>query len=340
MSVIKWTEIEGFHNVKKYTVNLPEILNGNPVVTYRAKIKLHGNNGGIQVHDQKNNFRVIAQSRTMELGSNNDLAGFAKWTEERAEALQNSCNGLIIFGEWCGAGIQHGVAINQIKDRIFAVFAAKYLSSNEETPLMDLSDVLITDPEALDDLVGNIPGIHVLPWHNQSIEIDWSASNEELAKKTELINEWVVAVEQNDPWVEQTFGVKGTGEGLVFYPVSDDHKGYTNYSNLVFKAKGEAHRVIKTKQPAQVNAESAENATQFSSMVLTLGRLEQGTRAVSENGDLVFSTKFIGKFLAWILSDVEKEAQDELEESGLEWKQVQKTIADRARGWYLSQVNK
>ena len=58
MSIITWTEIEAFENIRKYTEAHPEILNGHSKVYYRAKVKLHGTNAGIQCHD---NGDIIAQ---------------------------------------------------------------------------------------------------------------------------------------------------------------------------------------------------------------------------------------------------------------------------------------
>jgi|SRR6185436_18167149 len=328
MPVINWTEITSFHNINKYAKSVPEILNHYPSVMYRAKIKLHGNNAAIQIHSDD---RVLAQSRTTELSPGNDLAGFAKWVEENASAWRNNASGLIVFGEWCGHGIQSGTALNNLHEKIFAVFAARWL---------DDEDSLIVDPEELQELLKgkDIPGMYILPWHNDPIEIDWCGNESSLDVKASLINEWVLAIEQNDPWVEKTFNIKGTGEGLVFYPISKQHLGYKNYCNLVFKAKGEAHRVVKTKTSVQVNPEAVENSNLFVDMVLTTARLEQGVRSASVDGSLTFSNKFIGKFINWILNDVQKETTAELEASGLQWKQVQKLLGDKSRNWYLSKM--
>lgn len=328
--MVPWTEIESFNNVRKYTANIPEVLNGVSEVTYRAKIKLHGNNAGIQVHEDGT---VVAQSRTTELSITNDLAGFAKWVEANSKALAMLAKNTIIFGEWCGPGIQSGVAINQIKNKVFAVFAARTLSNNK---LYDTDD-FYSDPELLSLLVKDIPDAYVIPWYNE-ITIDWSSDDLTLAKQIVTINDWVSSVEKIDPWVEKNFNIKGVGEGLVFYPVSEPHTGYNNFCNLTFKAKGEAHRVIKTKLPVQLNAEVAADSEAFAGMVLTVARLEQGARVVSGDSSLIFDRKFIKNFMDWIIKDVQKETVDELEKSGLNWKQVQKSVADKARAWYLSQL--
>jgi hypothetical protein len=323
MAVIAWTEIESFHNIKKFMRAYPENLNGNSVVAYRSKVKLHGTNAGVQVHDDGT---IIPQSRTTELTLENDNAGFARWVMSNKEAW-SVAKGHIIYGEWIGPGIQKGVAVSEIPKKCFAVFAARIIGENAE----HRPDALFVEPDVLTKLVKCIPDTYVLPWFSDPLEVGWSDSNETLELVVSLINQWVSNVEANDPWVESTFGVKGTGEGLVFYPSSQSHLGLTSFNNLVFKAKGEKHKNIKSAAPAQVNPEVAASTDQFVEMVLTEARLEQGAAG---NYDM----KLVGKFLAWISADVQKETQDELEASGLTWKDVSKAIATKARLWYIEKA--
>lgn len=326
MPVIHWPEIELFHNIRKHVSAYPDILNGKSEVSYRMKVKLHGTNCAVQVY---HDGRVVAQSRTTELTATSDNAGFAKWVESNVDLWKKiadySDEDIIIFGEWCGKGIQKSVAISDIGKKIFAVFAGKILSEDD----------LIDTPHVLTSLVKDIPDTYVLPWHDCELSIDWSKPDEELAPITEKINKLVEAIEQNDPWVENTFGVKGTGEGIVFYPCSPEHIGFKNYANLAFKAKGEAHKLIKTAAPAQVSAEAAASIDAFVDMVLSEARLEQGATAVGG-----FEPKFTGNFVKWIGDDVQKETKAELEASKLEWKQVQKPLSEKARTWYLAKAKK
>lgn len=203
-----------------------------------------------------------------------------------------------------------------------------------------MPDYMVTDPKRLAFLTGNIPGVYVLPWYEDKIySVDWSSSSETLTNNVNLINQDVISVETNDPWVEATFGVKGTGEGLVFYPESSEHHGYKNFANLVFKAKGEAHKNIKKSMPAQIDPLTVASKEEFIDMVLTIARLEQGATSVA-GGTLIYDVKLTGKFVAWISGDVDKEAQDELAASGLTWKEIQKPLAEKTRSWYLEQVKK
>lgn len=357
MPFIAWPEIEGFHNIRKYTNAHPEILNGKSMVNYRCKVKLHGTNAAIQCHQDG---RIIAQSRTGEVTVGNDNAGFAKWVEENREKwlLRNN---QVIYGEWIGPGIQKGVAVSSIPKKSFAVFAVRSMENPES---------LLVEPADIKHVVSGIPDTYIIPWYSQLIKhpvsgpgmpdspvdtvlelvVDWSLDNEALQRTADHINEWVSKVEANDPWVETVFGIKGTGEGLVFYPVSREHEGYTNFSNLVFKAKGEKHKNIATAKPAQVDAAAAASIDAFVDMVLTPARLEQGARAIMgehkhedslnclfcTTGALTYDVKLTGKFVNWVSADVEKETQDELAASNLTWKQVQKAVSDKARAWYLA----
>jgi hypothetical protein len=347
-----WPEIEGFHNIRKFIRVDPgewwrakEQLSGTSIVSYKAKVKLHGTNAAVQVHIDGT---ILPQSRTNLITPEGDNAGFARWVMSHKEAWM-AARGMIIYGEWCGPGIQKGVAISEIPKKVFAVFAAR--------PLDD-SDRLIVEPEDLASLVVGIPDTYILPWYARtpmygmdtrvdvSLDINWKQSDEDLTKSTVAINDWVAAVEANDPWVEAAFGVKGTGEGLVFYPVSEPHLGWDTFQNLVFKAKGEKHKNIATAKPAQISAEAAASIDAFVSMVLTQARLEQGATAIGGTDDKHpdlgpwYDVKLTGKFVAWIELDIKKETQDELEASKLDWKQIQKPLSDKARAWYLIRAKK
>jgi hypothetical protein len=300
---------------------------------------LHGTNAAVQV---LGDGTVAAQSRTSIITSSNDNAGFAAWVESQRTLwcdLSIPLKDLVIFGEWCGPGIQKGVAINQAPNKIFAIFAVmvRHMQLNVAEPYQQ---DFMEDPEQITQLIGQIPGTYVLPWYQEDgvifePKIDWTATAEELQPQVDAINQKVRTVETCDPWVKAIFGVEGVGEGLVFYPIS--HPGANCFSNLAFKAKGEEHKVVKTKEPVQISAEVVASITDFANLVLTEARLEQGVRAVG-GGELLFDVKRTGQFVGWVCKDVEKETVAELEASNLTWKQVQKTVSDAARQWYLNKT--
>ncbi|HEV8658924.1 MAG TPA: RNA ligase family protein [Thermoanaerobaculia bacterium] len=326
MSHIPWPDIEGFHTVRKSVQKYPELLGGADLIRYRAKVKLHGTNAAVQLRDGK----VFAQSRTQIISPTSDNAGFAAWVESRkaewnrVEALTGS---VIVFGEWCGPGIMKGVAINKAPNKVFAIFAAARLP-------FDAEGKWIVDPVALEAIAEHVHDAYALPWHRDAFDIPLLAEADALQPILDDINREVEVIEGSDPWVRETFGIDGTGEGLVFYP-SDEH--ITTFKNLMFKAKGEKHKTVAKSAPAQVDAAVAESIEAFATMMLTAARLEQGARAAA-GGDLVFEKRLIGPFMAWVAKDVEKESAAELEASSLTWKQVAKAVTDAARRWYLAKA--
>lgn len=325
--LILWPEIEAFHNVRKHTHAYPELCCGNMRVQYCAKVKLHGTNAGIQCHVDGT---VVPQSRETLLSVEKDNAGFARWVKEREKYWSNK-SGMVFYGEFAGKGVQKGVAASQVENKFFAVFAAR-----------DINDpfTLITAPSDLQLFVSGIPDTYVLPWAEPTITIDWSKPSEELVPMTEFINKHVMAVEECDPWVKQKFNIEGCGEGLVFFPVSPEHSGVENFGNLCFKAKGEKHRVVKASAAATVNPEVAASVDEFVNLVLTEARLMQGATVVNSGttfpNPVEFDKRLTGKFVAWILGDVKKETQDELQASNLTFEQVEKALTAKARTWYLS----
>jgi len=328
MSHVAWPEIEGFHNVRKSVQKYPELLGGSTTVKYRAKVKLHGTNAAVQVRGDK----VLAQSRTQIIGPGSDNAGFAAWVESNAEQWKATAAGrpMIFFGEWCGPGIMKGVAVNKIPSKVFAVFAAAYI------PVEDDSDLIVT-PSVLRHHLTNAPlGVYVLPWYGLEPLIPMLEAPEVVQPILDQINAAVSRVEARDPWVKEEFGIEGTGEGLVFYPMGKTRKGF---SDLSFKAKGEKHKIVAKSAPAQLDPSVAASVDAYAEMVLTDARLEQGAQAAS-GGPLTYEKRLIGPFLAWICKDVEKETEAEREASGLAWKQVQKVISDKARGWYVENAER
>jgi hypothetical protein len=332
---ISWTEIESFHNVRKAVAKYPHIVNGNSSVSYRAKVKIHGTNAGVIIDSFGN---VTAESRSCIITPESDNAGFAKWVAERhvefAAARHPTAERIVIFGEWCGPGIQKGVAANQIPEKIFAVFGIRII--DDET-----NANFVSDPRELAHFVRNIPGSYVIPWFNDGeiFQIDWAAAPNHLQPVIDRINTHVLAIDDCDPWIDSQFNVKGPGEGLVFYPIDLYHVGYDNFSNLCFKAKGEKHKTIAKDKPAQLDPTIAANMNAFVEMVLTPARLEQGVRATND-GEFKFEQKNIGAFLAWISRDIIKETNQEMNASGLDPKSAVKACSNHARIWFITEMKK
>lgn len=326
---IKWPSIESFYNVRKYLRAYSDEVEGKvvlPVVHYKAKVKLHGTNAAIQLFPDG---RVVAQSRSSVLVGGNDNAGFAAWVLKNKSAFEHiidnvNCH-ITLFGEWCGNGIQKGTALNKLDRRVFAIFAAQLGVED------DGNATLVTSPEALEILVPSHPDIFVLPWYGDAITIDFANPN----KIVEEINEIVLEVEREDPWVKDIFNESGIGEGLVYYPVTKNNSR-EEFEELVFKAKGQAHRVRIAKVAVEVDPEVAESIDAFIKMYVTEPRLEQAAAEICGGVDHL-EMKHMGNFIKWMIADIRKESVDDLEAANLTWNQVKKQTSATIAQWYKSQ---
>lgn len=322
MNFLGFPHIEGFHNVVKLVEKYPELATGK--IRYRGKIKLHGTNASVSI---KNNV-AVAQSRTQIITANADNAGFAKWVDSNLEywqSLNETDVPLTVFGEWCGPGIMKGTAIQQIPAKIFAVFAVMIG--------MDDSATMIVEPAKITEMLGDLPSdVKVLPWYGEQFEVNYT-DRAKLQQIAGRLNNTIEAIEHCDPWVKDTFNVEGTAEGVVYYPhwnsVIDRH----TFSNFVFKAKGEKHRVNHTKQSVEVDPQVLASVQEFVANFVTEQRLEQGLTFVP------LDVTMTGQFVKWVSEDILRESTDELEASELTWKQVCGEVQKVARTWFLAKVN-
>jgi hypothetical protein len=323
---IGWGSIELLHNVVR-TLNFLNERDGAPLpsVRYRAKVKVHGTNCAVQVRSEG----VYAQSRTEMLTlPSGDRKGFARWVADHTDYWKAIQPGTTVFGEWCGPGVEKGMAISKLGRKVFAVFAIQ--TGYGENAHIEY------DPDQIAEMLPvDHPDVFIVPWLPFTFRVDYS-DKEQMARAVGTINRAVHEIEQEDPWVQATFGISGLGEGLVAYPV-EDHKVSTAEAMalLMFKAKGEKHRTAGARKAAQVNPEVVASVGEFVTLMVTEARLNQGV-AEACGGEL--EMRHTGKFLQWVAADVQKESVAELEAAGLTWKQVLKAVQTRAREWYKAEV--
>lgn len=307
---VSWSSIELLHNCVRTLQHLATLGQPLPSVTYRAKVKLHGTNCAVQITEAG----LVAQSRTQLLAPGEaDLKGFAAWAHATAQAFTSLPVGTIVFGEWCGPGVEKGMAISAVPTKQFVVFAIRRAD-----------DSFVVEPAELRALV---PALHVLPWEGEPITIDF-ASRDSLDRAAAELDRRVAEVEREDPWVKREFGISGLGEGLVLYPEPHDPA-------LMFKAKGEKHRTAGTKTAVTVEASVVASVGEFVTLMVTDARLEQGLSVVCEGAR---DPKRTGAFVAWIAEDVKKESVAELAASNLTWPQVDKAVQAAARTWFRGTV--
>jgi hypothetical protein len=311
---------------------------GGSVITYRPKVKLHGTNAAIHIRDGK---VVAAQKRTSVLNwPHEDNAGFAAYVHNVFKPAydQEGFGGYdyVIHGEWAGPGVQKGVAASQAPQKFFAAFAIE--------PTRPKETYYVTDPGLIAAIVygglgrkpGDYPDFHVLPWADHAVPVDIfsrgdqpdTLSADEFAAR---VNRLVESCEITDPWIKATFGISGTGEGYVYYPVKSTMTLATQTGlEFMFKAKGEEHRVVKSRDAATVAPLTDSNLISLVEKLVTEARLKQGLQeALGGEAD----TKRMGEFLKWVGNDVEKECMAEIADSGFDWKTASKQVTRVAATW-------
>src|ERR1041384_4103841 len=271
---VSWPSIELFHNVVRTVEHLHELGSSLPVVEYRAKVKLHGSNCAVQITDAG----VVAQSRTSLLTPDSDYKGFAAWVHRHEAYFGTLAGGIVVCGEWCGPGVEKGMAISAAKSKLFVVFAVQ------------VGDRVAYDPDEIRALVpeaGAPAELHVLPWEGEAIRVDYG-SRPALDAVAAALNDRVADVEREDPWVKRALAISGFGEGLGLYLVSVDGAAPATdpvaFAQLMFKAKGEKHRTAGTRTAVAVDASVVASVDELVALMVTEARLAQGLPAHGPGG--------------------------------------------------------
>jgi hypothetical protein len=308
----KFPSIESFANVW-HTMNRKH----NPLpVTYGAKIKLHGTNGGVRI---TNAGEVTPQSRSRDLTLSDDNAEFAAWVLRHGQAWRDDANQyegtdtVTFFGEWAGNGIQKGDAVTKLSKKFFFLFAVQ------------VGDTMYSEIPVFPE----IDEVLVIPWFGAPFIIDFNdpaSTNQQIDR----INEQVEEIAEWDPFIKETFEIEGVGEGLVLMPYTETARDA--FSALTFKAKTEAHRVKSSSKAVATRAELPTGVTDFASAFVNDARCEQG---LQESCDGIAEKARTPTFLKWIGRDVQKESVLELSEMGLEWKDVAALVNKQAVRWFM-----
>lgn len=356
MRHIKWPSIEQFRNVVKNVQHRASYVgmddNGNaiynnlqpkPTLKFEGTVKLHGTNSSVVISPI---CKFWAQSRENIITPEKDNAGFALFAHANEKIFQDiatfavtiasfpivprykgiSTQDFVIFGEWCGKGIQKGVAISELP-KMFVIFGMAFVDAEGQK-------TYLTREEISKSLIGytgtetQIYSIYDFPTWN--LDIDFENPHESQNK----LNEITMKVEAECP-VGKSFGVSGVGEGVVWRCISP---GYED-SGYWFKVKGEAHSKSKVKTLAIVDIERINNIKELAERLANNGRLEQGYQLVFDtlNGGEPDITK-MGEFIKWTMQDIFKEDLDVIVESGFNGKEINGPVSKIVREFLLKKL--
>lgn len=336
----KFPSIEQFRHVIRAVRDRAE-WQGIPVPTlkFRGTVKLHGTNASISNVIGSPEINFHSRSRTLSDGDDNmgfrtsfvtdaeKMLDLRWWFDNlRADFKLEAGTKVTVFGEWCGRGIQKGVAISNI-DPQFIAFAVAIAGKAGDDPNEDTSEWL--------DIQGLWSPNHAFIFiadlvPSYEIEIDF---NQPELVQNDLVD-MTMKVEQCCP-VGKVFGHEGVGEGIVWQPLDPEW----NSSRYWFKVKGEKHSVSRVSTLANVDPEVIKAKTDLVNALVTDARLEQGWFEVFEQDKIEPQMKDIATFLRWVFNDVLKEEADTIAASGFNQKDLGKPISDVAKRYFMKRFN-
>ena len=306
--MVPFSKIGQFRNAAK-DMSYVNVNHDISELWFRGTVKLHGTNAAVGYKDGK----IWYQSRSQVITTENDNYGFvAAQSEFQRDWIKFLCSidrdDVIVHGEWCGKGIQKGVAIAELP-KMFVIFKVTIQGINIPVEFIN---------------TGNIPPnvymISDFPTYAVKIDTEFPGkSTDELAAITEEV--------ENECPVGKQLGVSGIGEGIVWKCMDNA------FSHIMFKVKGQKHSISKVKKIASVDPEVLASIEDFVNYAATDERLEQGIKEVGLDQSL------FGNYMKWVMTDIHDEESDVLEKNGLVMKQVSKALSNRTRKYYLDKLN-
>lgn len=323
----KYPSIEQFRHTVKAVNKHEEFKN----ILFSRTVKLHGTNAAI-VLDVENNS-IHAQSRNRLLSIGDDNAGFAQYVSDNSDDFINMIQAynhnhvdtnhppshIAVYGEWCGESIQRGVALNQLP-KMFVVFEVRVIfNGNFDTSTTEYNDIIVKDafwkPE--------IKLFNVHGFGSDVVNLDFTDAYQ---LQQQLLAE-AQEVELECP-AAKYFDVSGTGEGYVYTSLCGTYK---------FKVKGEKHSVSGTKVLSQEDVAKQNKVSDFVSEVLLPARLEQGIEYLKEM-QYPLEMQSLSHYIKWVITDVNTEEQDSIQEREINVKTLNAQLAKVARQYFQNNI--
>jgi hypothetical protein len=288
-------------------------------VTFVGQPKLHGTNAGIALFEDDT---LHPQSRNRRLSLESDNYNFASFVSQNEEALladivalagnPSPSSPVVVYGEWTGPGIQTGVAISQLPEKVFFPFAVRDVFGLRPAPAF-AGQVLKT-----------IASFEA----SQSVTFDL-ATEEGLPEALETIQAATDAYGAKCP-VAAALGVEGLGEGLVWWS--------TEGRRLIFKSKDEAHQQCRKPLPTPKDAGEQARASMFADMVVTPARMEGAYEWLKEMNHPMDRSS-TGRVIVYVLDDVRAECIEEFKQAGAPWKACASFMSAKARNYFFERID-
>jgi len=291
-----------------------------PKVVFKGTVKANGTN--ICLYYTPEEGLVAGRRKALLNSSDIDQYGLIKYmgdnieylTSMMSELYSKHCNPqdqLMLYGEWAGGDICKSSLSSLEKN--FYIFELVKISQEDVKTRLPLS--------IESSSVHNLYNIN--DFGDWTITIDFGAAD----LSTNTLAEITSGVEERCP-IADFFGVEGVGEGVVW---SAEVAGKRH----IFKVKGKKHSNTRVRGLAKVDEETIRSSYEFVEFTCTPNRIDQGI--VETNSTTMEDT---GDLISWVIRDIMSEEEDLLVESGLEWKDVNRKIANKVREYWCNPMNR
>lgn len=330
-----WPKIQQFSTVSEIVSARRDLGRS---IAYGAKIKLHGTNAGIQIRNGGKD--VLAQSRTGIITPGTDNFGFAQWVDQTRPFWSDLGaifpEKITVFGEWCGNEIHPEAIINKLPERIFAIFAIK-IGNNR----FIIDDDMIGYMLSMSQKMEKPNNVWFDLWHRAPEFLPQYINFDDPEQDLSLIETEVNKIGVIDPWVSRKFGLRGAGEGLVWYPVGlADHNGdLTSDVMETFLFKTKAQQFKETAETPLISATPviSANVQDFVRLFVTDARCEKIAAEINQ-GVLDYKNNLLGPFVGSLANDVSRESKYEMSKSDLTWRDVSEAVKSASKDWYIQRL--
>lgn len=251
-------------NKLKYNHHLCETPSPQRLFTFTGSIKLHGTNMSFSCYkNEKDDYIITCQSRNNIIiaGPNpKDNYGYAHYIQANNDiyirlsillaekySIDLHINKIILYGEFCGKGIQTKVALEKMP-RQFIMFAVCVINiATNVTTWLNINKVYTTDEGKCmfshfvnSQLPEDNPHFYnIFDFKTYEITIDTAqiTNPEYIDELTLKYTNYVDEIEKQCPFAG-SFGFKGIGEGVVFEHIENGYR-------RTFKCKGTEHAGVK-----------------------------------------------------------------------------------------------
>lgn len=205
-----------------------------PTIQFEGTVKLDGTQASIV----KIGDIIYAQSKNRIITPDDDNYGFARFVQENIDIVKDMFDfefspsyygdntptendALVIYGEWCGEGIQSRTAVSKLSRRFVTFGKRAYTNGNEDGVRYFVLRGFSTDDKQIDCIMN---------YQKYSITIDFSRP---LDFQNNLVA-LTLEVDKVCPYGKAN-GVEFTGEGIVWTSCDENYHYH-------FKTKGNTHK--------------------------------------------------------------------------------------------------